>query len=304
MDYLAAMRSFVRAVDLGRLSRAAHEPGAKVSTISRHISALEAEVGAALLNRSTHRLRLTEVGAVLHPHALRIVAHVDALRGLASSLNHTPQGLLRVSLPAAFGRRHVMPHLAAFLDAYPAIRVDATLTDVHVDLIKAGADVAIRIGTLPDSRLVARRFAPHRRVACASPACIARDGPVAEPADLARHNALIFSLQPTTSWYFRSHRAGRGPAPDLAGTRGAGAWRAAVPSPGLGRQHRAGLREGDLGGLPAQEDRLPQGARLHRLLRGALPQAGLLGRRPRHLNAVRDPAAPGRFHKKARLFFF
>ena len=204
MDYLAAMRSFVRAVDLGSLSRAAQDTGAKVSTVSRHIAALEADVGAALLNRSTHRLRLTEIGAVFHAHALRILADVDAMRGLASALNDTPQGLLRVSLPAAFGRRHVMPHLAAFLDAHPAIRVDATLTDAHVDLIEAGADVAIRIGTLPDSRLVARRLAPHRRIACASPACIARDGPVAQPADLARHIALVFSLQPAPTWHFRN----------------------------------------------------------------------------------------------------
>lgn len=216
MDYLAAMRSFVRAVDLGSLSRAAQETGAKVSTVSRHISALEADVGAALLNRSTHRLRLTEIGAVFHAHALRIVADVDAMRGLASALNDTPQGLLRVSLPAAFGRRHVMPHLAAFLDAHPAIRIDATLTDVHVDLIEAGADVAIRIGTLPDSRLVARRFAPHRRIACASPACVARDGPVAQPADLARHNALVFSLQPAASWYFRQ-ATGRSQTVDVSG---------------------------------------------------------------------------------------
>ena len=216
MDYLAAMRSFVRAVDLGSLSRAAEESGAKVSTVSRHISALEADIGAALLNRSTHRLRPTEIGAVFHAHALRIVADVDALRGLAASLNDTPQGLLRVSLPAAFGRRHVMPHLAAFLDAHPAIRIDATLTDAHVDLIEAGADVAIRIGTLPDSRLVARRLAPHRRIACASPGCIARDGPVAQPADLARHNALVFSLQPAASWHFR-HASGQLQAVDVSG---------------------------------------------------------------------------------------
>ncbi len=216
MDYLAAMRSFVRAVDLGSLSRAAQETGAKVSTVSRHISALEADVGAALLNRSTHRLHLTEIGAVFHAHALRIVADVDALRGLASALNDTPQGLLRVSLPAAFGRRHVMPHLSAFLDAHPAIRIDATLTDTHVDLIEAGADVAIRIGTLPDSRLVARRLAPHRRIACASPACIARDGPVAQPADLARHNALVFSLQPAATWHFR-HATGASQTVEVSG---------------------------------------------------------------------------------------
>jgi len=217
MDYLAAMRSFVRAVDLGSLSRAAQETGAKVSTVSRHISALEADVGAALLNRSTHRLRLTEIGAVFHAHALRIVADVDAMRGLASSLNDTPQGLLRVSLPAAFGRRHVMPHFAAFLDAHLAIRIDATLTDTHVDLIEAGADVAIRVGTLPDSRLVARRLAPHRRIACASPNCVARDGPVAQPADLARHDALVFSLQPTPSWYFRNQATAECRTVDVSG---------------------------------------------------------------------------------------
>lgn len=216
MDYLAAMRSFVRAVDLGSLSRAAQESGAKVSTVSRHICALEADVGAALLNRSTHRLHLTEIGAVFHAHALRIVADVDAMRGLAASLNDAPQGLLRISLPAAFGRRHVMPHLAAFLDAHPAIRIDATLTDIHVDLIEAGADVAIRIGTLPDSGLVARRLAPHRRIACASPGCVARGGPVAQPADLARHDALVFSLQPTASWHFR-HATGERRSVDVSG---------------------------------------------------------------------------------------
>ncbi len=208
MDYLAAMRSFVRAVDLGSLSRAAQESGAKVSTVSRHIAALEADVGSALLNRSTHRLHLTEIGAVFHINALRIIADVDAMRGLASSLNDKPQGLLRISLPAAFGRRHVVPHLPAFLDAYPAIRIDATLTDTHVDLIEAGADVAIRIGTLPDSRLVARRFAPHRRIACASPDRAAQIGPVARPADLAPAEALIFSLQPSPSWHFRNQTNG------------------------------------------------------------------------------------------------
>ena len=82
-------------------------------------------MGAALLNRSTHRLHLTEIGAVFHMNALRIIADVDAMRGLASSLNDKPQGLLRMSLPAAFGRRHVMPHLPAFLAAHPAIRIDA-----------------------------------------------------------------------------------------------------------------------------------------------------------------------------------
>ncbi len=179
MDTLAAMKSFVRAVELGSFSRAAEEAGAKVSTVSRHVGALEADLGAALLNRSTHGLHLTEVGTAFYEQAKRIVFDVQEARSLANSLNGAPQGVLRINMPAAFGRLHVMPHLAAFLAAYPAIRVDATLADARVDLVEAGVDVAIRIGALPDSRLVARRLAPHRRIACTSPDQAARLGPSA-----------------------------------------------------------------------------------------------------------------------------
>ncbi len=217
MDTLAAMKSFVRAVELGSFSRAAEEAGAKVSTVSRHVGALEADLGAALLNRSTHGLHLTEVGTAFYEQAKRIVFEVQEARSLANSLNGAPQGVLRINMPAAFGRLHVMPHLAAFLAAYPAIRVDATLADARVDLVEAGVDVAIRIGALPDSRLVARRLAPHRRIACTSPDQAARLGPLCGPEDLARCEALVFSRQPGAAWHFRPLDGGAVSAINVSG---------------------------------------------------------------------------------------
>jgi DNA-binding transcriptional LysR family regulator len=205
MDYFAAMRAFVGAVDLGSFSQAAAAQGIKVSTVSRYVSALEADLNAALFNRSTRRLHLTEVGSAFYEHAVQILADVEAARLASISLNARPQGLLRINVPAAFGRRHIVPHLSDFLAEFPDIRVDATLTDTTVDLIGSGADLAVRIGALPDSTLVARRLAPHRRVLVASPAYLAAQQPIAEPRDLAGHQCLSFALQPREAWYFRRH---------------------------------------------------------------------------------------------------
>ena len=208
MDYFAAMRSFVRATDLGSFSRAAEEASVKVSTVSRHVSMLEADLGAALLNRSTHGLHLTEIGRIFHEHATRILRDVDDVRVLAASLNTSPQGLLRVTVPAAFGRLHVMPHLSTFLAKYPAVRADVTLTDAHVDLIETGTDLAIRIGALPDSGLVARKVAPQKRIACASPAFLAGTEPIDMPTDIASREALVFTLQLAPTWHLRNVLSG------------------------------------------------------------------------------------------------
>lgn len=203
MDYLAAMRAFIRSVELGSFSKAADELGMKVSTVSRHVSALEADLGAALLNRSTRNLHLTEVGARFYEDAARIMAEVNDARLVAQALNSTPQGLLRINVPAAFGRRHIVPHLKDFLALYPDIRIDATLTDLTVDLIETATDVAVRIGTLPDSRLVARKLANHRRVICANPDYLREVGPIETPADLLRGERLAFAMQADENWYFR-----------------------------------------------------------------------------------------------------
>jgi DNA-binding transcriptional LysR family regulator len=202
VDYFAGMRAFVRAVELGSFSRAAAEEGIKVSTVSRYVTALEEDLGAALLNRSTRRLHLTEVGTAFYDRAVRILEDVADARLAATSLNARPQGLLRINIPSAFGRRHVVPHLPDFLAAYPEIQVDATLTDDTVDLIASGADLALRIGALADSSLVAKRLAPQRRLLVAAPAYLTGRHPVAAPRDLRDHECLQFALQPKQAWYF------------------------------------------------------------------------------------------------------
>ncbi len=207
MDYFAAMRAFARAVEVGSFSKAAAEEGVKVSTVSRYVTALEADLGAALFNRSTRSLHLTEVGASFYEHASRILAEVEDARLVATSLNARPQGLLRINIPSAFGRRHVFPHLSDFLREYPDIRVDATLADATVDLIATGTDLAVRIGALADSSLVAKRLAPQRRALVASPAYLAGRPPIAEPRDLGEHECLAFALQPKDAWYFRRRDA-------------------------------------------------------------------------------------------------
>jgi DNA-binding transcriptional LysR family regulator len=204
MDYLSAMRAFVRSVDLGSFSKAADEMDVKISTVSRHISGLEADLGVALLNRSTRRLHLTEAGVTFYDRAVVVLADVEDARSAASAFNRRPMGLLRVSLPPTFGRLHVMPHLKDFYALYPDIRLDLSLSETTVDMIEAGLDVAIRIGALPDSSLMARRLASNQRRVVASPDYIARNGEPGRPADLADHRCLAFALQARNdAWFYR-----------------------------------------------------------------------------------------------------
>ena len=120
---------------------------------------------------------------------------------------------MRINVPAAFGRRHIVPYLQDFLAAYPDIRIDATLTDTTVDLIETGADVAVRIHTPINSGLVARCLAPHRRVAVASPAYLAQRAPLTTPSDLVRHSCLHHAVEPRRVWYFRRHDERGGGSP-------------------------------------------------------------------------------------------
>jgi DNA-binding transcriptional LysR family regulator len=202
VDYFAGLTAFVRAVELGSFSRAAAEAGIKVSTVSRYVTALEADLGAALFNRSTRRLHLTEVGATFYERTTRILEDLADARLAATALNESPKGLLRLNIPGAFGRRHIVPHLGDFLAAHPAIHLDVTLTDETVDLIASGADLAVRIGALAESSLIAKRLAPHHRVLVASPAYLASHPPIDHPADLQHHECLPFALQPKPAWYF------------------------------------------------------------------------------------------------------
>jgi DNA-binding transcriptional LysR family regulator len=203
VDYLDGLRAFVRTVELGSFSKAAAESGAKISTLSRYVAALEEDLGAALLQRSTRRLRMTEAGEILYKRAVRILEDLDAARLTVSALSDAPRGVLRINVPTAFGRRHVVSHLPRFLEQYPDISIDATLTDQTVDLIEAGADVAVRIGALADSTLVAKRLAPQRRALCAGPDFLRNVSPISSPLALAAMPCIEFALQPSRNWYFR-----------------------------------------------------------------------------------------------------
>ncbi len=201
MDYFAALQAFVSTVERGSFSRAAAARGIKVSTVSRYVAALEADLGAALLNRSTRQLHPTEIGSSLYARAAGILADLDEARASARSFNQRPQGLLRLNLPPAFARRQVVPQLAHFLALHPEIRLELTLSEATVDLIEAGSDLAIRIGVLSSSTLIARRLAPHRHILVAQPAWLSRSK-LAAPDDLAAVDCL--TAVPKEIWRFRA----------------------------------------------------------------------------------------------------
>ncbi len=202
MDMLVAMQTFVRVVEQGGFSRAAGLLDVRTSAVSRAVSGLEKELGVDLFNRTTRSLHLTEPGSTFYRHALSALREVEEARNAVSALRDHPRGSLRLALPDAFARLHVMPHMGEFLARYPDLRLDLLLSDVRVDPVSIGADAAIRIGPMLDSSLVARKLAPHRRIACASPAYLARHPPPRRPDDLLQHNCLVYSLQPSHHWFF------------------------------------------------------------------------------------------------------
>lgn len=158
MDYYAAVRAFLCAADHQSFSKAAQQLEVKTSTVSRYIAQLEADLGIALFNRSTRGLMLTEGGTVFRERVGLSIQALEDARYVTASLNASPQGHLRVTMPVSFGRRHVIRHLPRFLERYPDISIDAVITDEVVNLIDSGIDLAIRIGSLPDSQLMARKL--------------------------------------------------------------------------------------------------------------------------------------------------
>ncbi|EMO7189127.1 LysR family transcriptional regulator [Pluralibacter gergoviae] len=203
MNHFAAIRTFVSAAELKSFSAASKALNIETSTVSRHVADLEADLRIALFNRSTRGLTLTEAGRLFYSHAAQLLLQWEEARSLTSALNERPAGLLRLSVPSAFGRMHVMPLVDEFLRLHPEISLDITFNDDMQDLIESRIDLSIRIGTLPDSTMHARRLAPQRRFAWASPAWIAAHP---EP-DLVNGKQdlqiLMFSRLHGDGWYAR-----------------------------------------------------------------------------------------------------
>lgn len=203
MDRLAAIEAFVAVAECGSFSQAAERLHASKSVVSRQIGALEAELGARLLHRTTRALTLTEAGRSYLERATRILADLAEANASVGQLQAAPRGRLRVNAPMSFGFLHLAPALPDFLARYPDVAVELTMNDRFVDLVDEGFDVAVRIGKLDDSSLVARKLAPMRRTVCAAPAYLEERGTPTSPDDLKAHECLCYTyLGLSQEWRF------------------------------------------------------------------------------------------------------
>ncbi|KMZ11340.1 Transcriptional regulator, LysR family [Candidatus Burkholderia humilis] len=183
---------FVRAAAPANLSSAAREFGLSLAVASARIAGLERMLGARLLHRTTRRVSVTQEGEIFTEHARGLL---DAARASVGQARERPHGRLRVTMPSSLGRQHISPLIPAFLRAYPGVSIELRMTDQIVDLVDEGIDLAIRIGALKDSTLIAKKLASNRRVLCASPAYLEAHGRPRHPADLARHECMILADQ-------------------------------------------------------------------------------------------------------------
>jgi DNA-binding transcriptional LysR family regulator len=194
LDKLAHMAVFAKVVEAEGFTAAASQLGMSKSAVSKAVTALEERLGARLLNRTTRRLSLTEVGRAFYERSARVVSEAEEAELAVTHLQERPRGTLRINAPVSFGVLHLASALADFMRSQPEIRVDAEFTDRYVDVVDEGFDVVVRIAVqLPDSTLIARRLTENRMVVCASPAYWARTGRPARPQDLGGHACLTYA---------------------------------------------------------------------------------------------------------------
>lgn len=192
MDRFEAIRVFIAVVEAGSFTAAADRLGLAKSAVSRRVGALEARLGAALINRTTRRQSVTEAGRAFYERATRLLADLDEAEAVVAREHGELRGRLRVALPLSFGIRHMCEPIADFARRHPGIEFDLDLNDRRVDLVEAGADLGIRIGHLEDSSLIARRLFDARTVVCASEGYLRRAGVPATPEALAQHDCLVY----------------------------------------------------------------------------------------------------------------
>ena len=209
MKNLTDIAVFVQVVDSGSFTAAAERLELSKSVVSKYITRLESKLGARLLNRTTRRLSLTEVGRIFYSRSLRGLQQIEEAENEVSRLQGAPRGILRLNTPMSFGILHIAPKLPDFLANYPELSVDMNLDDRKVDLVEEGFDLAVRISDLPDSSLVARRLGPCRHVVCATPDYLRRHGIPRTPEDLREHNTITYRYQESPNeWRFFSSERG------------------------------------------------------------------------------------------------
>ncbi len=204
MAELDEIRSFIAVAETGGFGRAAQILGLSKSIVSRRVSRLEEELGARLLSRTTRGVSPTEAGIEFRARSERILVDLEEAREAVAQQAGGVAGRLRIAMPLTFGNRHVAPLLRELALAHPRLELDVHASDQFVDLIGERFDAAIRIGTLKDSSLIARRIAPVHASVLGSPAYFARKGRPATPHDLAAHDCLIYTGTAEQEWTFRS----------------------------------------------------------------------------------------------------
>ncbi|NML16371.1 LysR family transcriptional regulator [Azohydromonas caseinilytica] len=186
--------AFAETARHGSFAAAARALGTVPSTLAKAVARLETELGVRLFHRTTRQVTLTPDGERLYAHCQRLLAEVEELQAQAAGTRSEPSGTLRVDLPIFYGKHVVMPVLARLVQRHPALRLDVRLHDAYVDLVQEGIDLAVRVGRLDDSSLVARRIDQQRLVLCASPAYLAARGAPSDAAALAAHAAIAFRM--------------------------------------------------------------------------------------------------------------
>ena len=200
---LNELKAFVAVVETGAFNRAADQLDASAAAVSRRISALERALGAKLLNRTTRQIDLTEAGRQFYTDITSILDSLEEAEEKIQTGRETIRGNLRIAAPLSFGIARIAPILPSFMKRHPELNVHLQLEDRFTDLVSEGVDVAVRIGSLKDSTLVATRLAAIPRVFCAAPDYLAQHGEPLKPEDLSRHNCLNYSLLSTRdNWSF------------------------------------------------------------------------------------------------------
>lgn len=201
---IKALRFFIHVAKTGSFIATARFFGVPASSVSRHIAALEEDIGQRLLFRHTRAVRLTDAGERYYLQVREAMELLDAATEIAADKEAAPRGLIRVNAPVALGRLHIAPLINAFQQLHPAVSVELVLTDAFVDPVQEGADITVRVGRLADSGLVARSLGKQQYLVCASPAYVKRAGAPETPGDLSRHNCLAYKGHlGVQRWYFR-----------------------------------------------------------------------------------------------------
>lgn len=193
MDTLTSMKVFAAVVEAGSFAAASDRLDMSRAMTSKYVAHLEEHLGTRLLQRTTRKLTLTEAGSTYYERCVQILADISEAEEGALHLNETPRGTLRLTLPVSFGILHMGPVISGYMKQYPDVKVDIMVTDRRVDLLEEGLDMAIRIGSLSESGLVAKKFASDRIVICAAPEYLQRNGTPKTPEELAQHNCLTYS---------------------------------------------------------------------------------------------------------------